>query len=62
MKAPSVFMQAIRPHTYQGRPQDVGDVYLAFEHDVENIENLKFARIVPPPPRATRRSPVPPPV
>jgi hypothetical protein len=48
---PTVFMQVLRPHTYHGRPQDEGDVYLAHEHEVENIENLKFAKRIPPPPR-----------
>lgn len=57
-KMPSVFMQALRPHTYQGHPKDVGDIYLAYDHDVENIENLKFAKQVPPPPRAVRARPV----
>lgn len=58
--APTVFMQALRPHTYHGRPQNGpdegrdGDVYLAHEDEVENIENLKFARRIPPPPRAVR--------
>jgi hypothetical protein len=53
-KAPTVFLESLRPHTYHGRPQDIGDVYLAHEHEVENIENLKFAKRVPPPPRAVR--------
>jgi hypothetical protein len=42
-------MRALRPHTYHGKPQDEGDVYLAHEPDVENIEILKFAvRDTPP--------------
>lgn len=59
-QAPTVFMQALRPHTYHGRPQNGpeddrdGDVYLAHEDEVENIENLKFARRIPPPPTAVR--------
>lgn len=53
-QAPTVFLEALRPHTYHGRPQDEGDVYMAHEHEVENIENLKFARRVPPPKRAVR--------
>lgn len=53
-QAPAIFMEALRPHTYHGRPQDVGDVYLAHEDEVENIENLKFAMRVTPPPRAVR--------
>jgi hypothetical protein len=52
--APTVFMVALRPHTYHGRPQDTDDVYLAHEHEVENIENLKFAQRVTPPQRAVR--------
>lgn len=60
--APTVFMEALRGHTYHGRsisgPSDdgeiTGDVYLAHEHEVENIENLRFARRIPPPPRAVR--------
>jgi hypothetical protein len=59
-KAPSVFMRATRPHTYHGRSQDEGDVYLALEEDVENIENLKFAKRVPAPPRAVRSAEPPP--
>lgn len=46
---PTVWMRALRWHTYHGRPQGEGDVYLAHEEEVENIENLKFARRLPPP-------------
>lgn len=67
-------MRAIRSHTYHGRPQvfdeetGIGDVYLALEEDVENIETLKFAKRIPSPPRAVRSveppaaTPVDPPV
>jgi hypothetical protein len=51
---PTVWMRALRAHTYHGRPQAEGDLYLAHEHEVENIENLKFARREPPPPTAMR--------
>jgi hypothetical protein len=47
-------MVVLRPHTYHGRTQDEGDVYLAHEHEIENIENLKFAQRVTPPQRAVR--------
>ncbi len=46
---PTVWMRSLRWHTYHGRPQGEGDIYLAHEEEVENIENLKFARRVAPP-------------
>lgn len=52
--APTVFMEVLRHHTYHGRTQTEGDVYLAHEEEVENIENLKFAKRIPAPPRAIR--------
>lgn len=53
-KDPTVWMRALRAHTYHGRPQTEGDIYLAHEEEVENIINLKFAVREPPPPRAVR--------
>lgn len=53
-KHPTVWMRALRAHTYHGRPQDEDAIYLAHEDEVENIENLKFAVRDTPPPRATR--------
>lgn len=53
-KDPTVFMQSIRYHTYHGRPQDVGEIYLCREDEVENIVNQKFAVRDTPPKRATR--------
>jgi len=53
-KDPTVWMKTTRPHTHNGHPQDVGDVYLAREDEVENIINLKFAVRDTPPKRATR--------
>ena len=55
VNAPTVWMRSIRFHTYQGRPQDIGDVYLAHADMVETIEKvLKFAVQDVPPKRATR--------
>lgn len=53
-KDATVWMRAIRPHTYEGQPKDVGDIYLAHEEQVENILNLKFAVLDTPPKKATR--------
>lgn len=53
-KEPTVWMRAIRFHTYHGRRQDEGDIYLAHQEEVENIVNLKFAIVEPPPPKAVR--------
>jgi len=53
-KDATVWMRAIRAHTYEGRPVAEGDVYLAHDEMVETIENLKFAVRDTPPPRATR--------
>lgn len=55
-KDPRVWMRAVRWHTYQGKSQDIGAIYLAYEEDVENILNLKFAVMENPPRRAVRRS------
>ena len=44
----------MRWHTYHGRPKAEGDLYVAHEDEVENIEILKFARREPPPPKAVR--------
>lgn len=52
--APVVWLRTIRAHTYHGRPQAEGDVYLAHEEEVENILNLKFAVLDTPPPTAQR--------
>ena len=54
-KDPSVWMRAIRPHTYEGRPIQVDDVYLAHEDMVETIvQVLKFAVLDIPPKKAVR--------
>ncbi len=55
-KSPTVWMRALRAHTYMGRPQDNGDVYLAHEEQVENIINLKFAVRDNPPETAVREA------
>jgi hypothetical protein len=54
-KDPKVWMRAVRWHTYQGKSQDEGSVYLAYEEDVENIINLKMAVKEQPPRRAVRK-------
>ena len=52
-KDAAVWMVAVQPHTYEGRPIDIGDFYLAHEDMVETIEQgLKWARRDTPPPRA----------
>lgn len=53
-KQPSVWMRSIRYHTYLGKKQDIGDIYLAHEEQVENILALKFAVLDTPPPKAMR--------
>lgn len=53
-KQPTVWMRALRFHTYMGKVQDTGDIYLAHDDQVENILALKFAVLDNPPPRATR--------
>ena len=53
-RAPTVWMRAMRPHTYHGRPVDEGDVYLVHEEEVENILTLKFSIRDTPPPTAQR--------
>jgi hypothetical protein len=53
-KQPTVWMRALRYHTYMGKPQDAGDIYLAHDDQVENILALKFAVLDNPPPRARR--------
>jgi hypothetical protein len=68
-KDPSIWMQAIRFHTYKGRPQygpddpeanGEGSIYLAVPDEVENIEIQKFAKRVQAPPRAVRSAEPPP--
>ena len=57
-KDATVWMRAIRAHTYENRPQDVGDIYLAHEDMVETIVvGLKMAVLDTPPPKATRPKP-----
>lgn len=54
-KDATVWLRAIRPHTYENRPQDVGDVYLAHEDMIETIVDvLKFSVLDTPPKKATR--------
>lgn len=54
-KDATVWLRAIRPHTYEGRPQDVDDIYLAHEDMIETIVGvLKFAVLDKPPRKATR--------
>lgn len=54
-KDAKVWLCAIRPHTYLGRPQVEGDIYLAHEDMVETIVDvLKFAVRDTPPRKATR--------
>jgi hypothetical protein len=54
-KEPNTWMKARRWHTYEGRPIDEGDFYLAHEDMVETIEVLGFAKRDEAPPRAARR-------
>jgi len=54
---PSVWMRTTRPHTYENKPKDVGDIYLAHADMVETIEILKFAVRDTPPPRAVKTPP-----
>lgn len=51
-KDPKVWMKALRWHTYEAKPQNEGDCYLAHEEMVETIEIHKFAVRDTPPPRA----------
>ena len=53
--APTVWMRAIRFHTYHGRPKSEGQLYLCHDDEVENILNLKFARREAPPQVAHRK-------
>jgi hypothetical protein len=54
-KDATVWMRAIRPHTYEGRPIDEGDIYLVHADMVETIVvALKFSVLDTPPPKATR--------
>lgn len=54
-KDATVWMVALRYHTYEGKPVDEGDFYLAHEDMVETIECvLRWARRDTPPPRAPR--------
>ena len=47
---PTVWMRALRYHRPHGKPVDEGDVYLTYEEEVENLQNLGFAvRDIPPP-------------
>lgn len=59
-KDATVWMRALKAHTYEGKPQDEGDIYLAHEEMVETIEILKMATREAAPPKA-RREPQPPP-
>lgn len=54
---PTVWMRALRDHTYQGRSIPEGTPYLAHEALVETIENCGLARREPAPPKATRPEP-----
>lgn len=54
-KDATVWLRSIRSHTYLGRVQNEGDIYLAHEDMVETIVDvLKFAVRDTPPKRATR--------
>lgn len=53
-KMPTVWMRSIRFHTYMGKSQNEGEIYLAHDDQVENIIALKFAVLDTPPPKATR--------
>lgn len=53
-KMPTVWMRAIRFHTYMGKVQNEDDIYLAHEDQVDNIIALKFAVRDTPPRKATR--------
>ena len=55
-KDPTVWLRSIRYHTYHGKVQDTGAVYLAHDDEVQNIIDLKFAVRETPPRRAVRRS------
>jgi uncharacterized protein (UPF0147 family) len=54
-KDATVWMRALKPHTYEQKPIDVGDVYLAHEEMVETIEIIGFAKRDTPPPKAVRK-------
>lgn len=54
-KDPTIWMRAIKWHTYHGKPKDVNEVYLAHEDEAQNIVDLKFAVRETPPRRAVRR-------
>lgn len=53
-KDATVWMRALKPHTYEGKPQDDGTIYLAHEEMVETIEILRFAVREAAPARAVR--------
>lgn len=53
-KHPTVWMKALRDHTYESRAVPEGSVYLAHEEMVETIEILGFAKREPPPAKARR--------
>lgn len=49
-----MWMRSLRFHTYHGRRQDEGAIYLCYPEEVENIVTLRFAVKEPPPPMARR--------
>jgi hypothetical protein len=53
-KPKSVWMRSLRFHTYEGKPQPEGAVYLAHDEIVETIETLKMGVREKAPPRAVR--------
>lgn len=54
-KDATVWLRALRAHTYEGRPIGEGDVYLAHEDMIETIvQVLKFAVRDIPPKKAVR--------
>jgi hypothetical protein len=56
---PTVWIRALRDHTYEGRSVPAGTIYLAHEHIVETIESTGLGRREPAPMRATRTTPKP---
>ena len=53
-KDPCVWLRSIRYHTYHGRPQDVGEIYLCTEDEAPNHIEQKFAVLDTPPLKAVR--------
>jgi hypothetical protein len=53
-KDATVWMRTLRDHTYEGKPQTEGSIYLAHEEMVETIETLKMAVREKAPERAVR--------